>query len=290
MQNEQARRAILVGTEQLYWGLLSARQIKVGASTAVQGAQMAARSGQPDAMIALVEARQGEGAAAAQVAEVEDQLWVLLDVPPGTQFELVEPPLPPIAINTAEEAGSLAVMSSPELREAAQNASKAEAAIAAAKVDFYPNVNVVGGYANQYGVPIIQQNIGYLGVQGSYTFFEWGKRRNTMNEVETTLSMAQVKWRQTQDEIRQKGMKTFRDFQQSRGNLEMAREMARLRAEAERRATDPASMVAAVKARMLADVEVVKANLAFHMAAAELANMTSCHCVPVCAAGGAVRR
>ncbi len=251
---------------------------------------MAAKTGHPDALIAVVEARQAEAAAAAQLQSVEDQLWILLDVPPGSHLEPVEPPLTPILIATPDEATAMAVMNSPELREAAQNICKAEAAVAAAKVDYYPNVNVVGGYANQYGVPIIQQNIGYLGVQGSYTFFEWGKRRNTMSERETVVSMAQIKLRQTQDEVRQMGLKAFRDYQQTRGALEMAQEMARLRADAEKRAVGPVAMAMAVKARMLADVEVVKAKMAFRVAVAELICITACPSAVETAAKASLRR
>ena len=182
-QTEQAMRAISLGAEQLYWGLIAARQIRDGAATAVQGAQVAARSGHPDALAEVVEARQGEMAAAGQVAGVEEQLWVLLDVPAGTHLAIIEPMLPVVPIASADEAAAMAQSNSPEFREAAQNINKAEAALSAARVDYYPNVNVIGGYANQNGVPAIQQNIGYVGVQGSYTFFEWGKRKNTMSDA-----------------------------------------------------------------------------------------------------------
>ena len=49
------------------------------------------------------------------------------------------------------------------------------------KVDWLPNVAIVGGYANQTGADYIQPNIGYVGVMGSYTFVDWGKRRNTIH-------------------------------------------------------------------------------------------------------------
>ena len=58
--------------------------------------------------------------------------------------------------------------------------------------------------------------------------------------------------------------------------LGMAQEMARLRALAQQQAADPKTQAAAVKARMQAEVEVVKAKLNYRVAAAELMSVTSC--------------
>jgi hypothetical protein len=55
-------------------------------------------------------------------------------------------------------------------------------------------------------------------------------------------------------------------LQQSQAALQTAQELAALRAEAEKQAKGPAALMAAVKARMLADVDLAKAELAYREA------------------------
>src|SRR5262249_34548033 len=74
-QREQGRRELGYGVEQLYWGLLAARQIDAGAALAVAGGeQLTSKINTPETLIALTEARQGKAQADAQVASVEAQL------------------------------------------------------------------------------------------------------------------------------------------------------------------------------------------------------------------------
>jgi outer membrane protein TolC len=273
-QIEQGKRALAYGVEQLYWGLLAARQISAGAAQSITACEELAKMGTPETLIASAEARQGKAQADNQVGDIEGQLRILLDIPPTLVLDIIEPPLPSPPAASADEAAALALAISPEVCEAGQNIFKAQAAVQAAKVDYLPNVNVIGGYANLNGVPAIQQNIGYVGVMGSYTFYEWGKRKYTLSERETTVCMAQLKWQQTQDDVRLKAMKAFAELQQSRQALQMAEEFVVLRLEAEKTATDLTARIAATKARGLAQVEAVKARLAYQTAHANLATMT----------------
>jgi hypothetical protein len=71
-----------------------------------------------------------------------------------------------------------------------KNVTRAHAAVAAVKADWLPNVAVVGGYANNNLLDVVQPNIGFVGVFGSYTFIDWGKRRNTIRERDQLAGMA----------------------------------------------------------------------------------------------------
>src|SRR5207248_2868657 len=132
-QHEKAARAVLVGTEQLYWGLLAATQIRAGAQAAVAATEPMAATGLLDAKTALVEGRQAVQAAEAQVRDIEEQLNALLDLPPCTRLELVTPPAPTAPVACADEVVAAALASSPELHEISQDIVKARAATAAAK-------------------------------------------------------------------------------------------------------------------------------------------------------------
>src|SRR5262249_29876043 len=87
----------------------------------------------------------------------------------------------------------------------------ARAGVTAAKVDWLPNVAIVGGYANQSFADYIQPNIGYVGVQGSYTFLDWGKRRNTIRRAENLVARANLKVPTTQDEVPKEALEAFGD-------------------------------------------------------------------------------
>ena len=167
---------------------------------------------------------------------------------------------------------------SPDLREAAANIAKAEAATCAARLDFVPSIAAIGGYTNQTGASYIQQNFGYVGVVGSYTFVDWGKRKNVIREREHLIGMANLKYRQTQDELCQKTLKAYRGLAESHEALMLAQELVGLRKEAEAKAlpaaqTNPVGLIEASKARATAEVDYVKADLAYRQAHMELSKL-----------------
>ena len=197
-------------------------------------------------------------------------------------MELVEPPLPLLPYRCADEMVALALASSPEIHEAEATICKAKAALAAGKLDYVPSFGLVGGYINQTGASYIQQDIGYVGVVGSYTFVDWGKRRNVVRERENLVGMATLKLEQTRDDVRQKVEKAFRDWTASQETLKIDEEMVGLRKQAEKKATKPEAMtnpaaldalLTASKKRAEAEVEAVKADLAYRQAYIELMSL-----------------
>jgi outer membrane protein TolC len=153
---------------------------------------------------------------------------------------------------------------------------KADAAVAAGKLEYMPSVAVVGGYANQQMAPYVQPSIGYVGVLGTYTFADWGRRRDVIHERQTLAAMAHLKLQQAQDEVRQKAVKAIREITETREALQTAQELVGLRKEAEKAAMtpealrNPAALIAATQARMLAEVDAIKAELAYRRPYVEL--------------------
>ncbi len=197
----------------------------------------------------------------------------LLDLPLCTTLDLVEPTLPIPPFRCVDEVIGLALAASPEIRKALQTIAKAEAAVCAGKLDYVPSIAAFGGYLNQQATPIVQPNISYLGVMGTYTFVDWGKRRNTIRERNTLASMAALQLRQTEDEVRQKAQKAFRELAEAQQSRNTAQEMLDLRTEAEKKAGAPMALMAAVKARMLAEVDFIKADLAYRQAYVQLMSL-----------------
>jgi outer membrane protein TolC len=270
-QMEQGRRELLSGVEQLFWGLLAAQRIQAGAVQGVAGAEELVKAGLPEGKLALVQAKQGLQQVDNQVADLAEQLAILLDVPTCTQFELVEPPPPLAPVNCADEAVGLALASSPEVREAQENIAKARAAVAAAKVDYLPNISLVGGWANNAGmIEPIQQNFGMIGLVGTYTFVDWGKRKHTIREREQLISMAILKVQSTQDQVRQKALKAFREYEESGKAYQLAGELVEARQAALKAAVNPADKFKAAKDLAEAQLDFVKADLAQRIAYVKL--------------------
>jgi outer membrane protein TolC len=223
-----------------------------------------------EARTALVEGKQGLQEVSNQVADLQEQLAILLDVPTCTQFELVEPPLPVAPVRCADEAVGLALANSPEIREAEQTVAKAHAAVRAAKLDYIPSIAVIGGYTNQTAADYIQPNIGFVGVMGTYTFVDWGKRRNTIRERDQLVAMATLKVQQTQDDVRQKTLKAFRDYEQGQQAVKLAAELVEVRKEGEKAAATPTAKFTTAKDSMTAQVDYMKADLAHRIAYVKL--------------------
>jgi outer membrane protein TolC len=272
-QLDKGTRALLSGVEQLYWGLLAAQRIRAGAAAAVAGAEQLARTGDLTARTALVEGKQGLLEVSNQIAGLQEQLAILLDLPTCTQFELVEPPFPVPPVKCGDEAVALALASSPEVREAEHTIAKAHAAVHAAKLDYVPSIALMGGYLNQTAANYIQPNVSYVGVVGSYTFVDWGKRKNTIRERDELVVMATLKLEQTQDTVRQDTLKAFREYEQTQQALKLAGELVTLRKEAEKAAATPAAKFTAARDAMTAQVDEVKADLAYRVAHVKLMSL-----------------
>jgi outer membrane protein TolC len=206
-----------------------------------------------------------------QIADLQEQLAILLDLPTCTQFELVEPALPVAPVKCADEAVGLALANSPDIREAESTIDKARAAVRAAKLDYVPSIAVIGGYLNQTLADYIQPNIGYIGVMGSYTFFDGGKRRNVIRERDQLVGMATLKMQQTQDTVRQNTLKAFREYEQSRQALTLAGQLVEVRNLAVKNAADLPAKLKTGKDALTAQVDYVKADLAHRIAYVKLA-------------------
>src|SRR5262249_12905552 len=128
-----------------------------------------------------------------QIADLQEQLAILLDLPTCTQFELVEPPLPPAPVKCADEAVALALADNPDIREADQNIEKAPAAVRAAKLDYVHSIALAGGLTNQTAADYIQANTGFIGVVRTFSFVDRGTRKNAIPEGDAMVAKAALK-------------------------------------------------------------------------------------------------
>src|SRR4029453_10072794 len=91
-----------------------------------------------------------------------------------------------------QEVTQQAIAHSLEIVEAEQEVVKAKAATKLSKLDYVPDVAVVGGYVYQTALPVLPKDFTYIGFIGSLTLFDFGKREKTINESKNKLEMAEA--------------------------------------------------------------------------------------------------
>jgi outer membrane protein TolC len=273
-QLDKGTKDLLSGVTQAYYGLLGAQRIQMALElqAKVLDEAMAAKPS-PETHISLLELKQGLLQVRGQVQELTGELNGLLNLPAETTLELVDPlPLTPV-VQSAEQAVQLAMRNNPEMREAEQNIAKAEAARQIARMDYLPDVNVVGGYANQTVSNAIQPNIGYLGVTASYTFWDWGKRGDVRRQRNAQIALAHQNLEVVREKVSLEARKSYGAFEQSQEAFRLSEEMVRARKDAEKSATTPAAIADAKIATGKAELGLMKAEIAYRVAHAQLAGL-----------------
>jgi outer membrane protein TolC len=272
-QLDKGTRDLLSGVAQAYQGLLGARRIQTALELQAKLLEQAAAAKPvPELRVALLEVRQGLAQVQGQVRDLNDQLDSLLDLPPCTVLEPVDPVPADLPVRCADDAVRMGLAHDPEVREAEQGVAKAHAALKIAKMAYLPDVNVVGGYANQTGASYIQPNIGYLGLTGTYTFWEWGKKRDQLRQRQTTVALAQQNLQVTIDKVQLEARKAFSSFEEARDAYRLAGEMVQARKDAEKDAAGPAALKAKAETSK-AELQYMKAEIAYRVAHAQLAGL-----------------
>jgi outer membrane protein TolC len=270
-QLDKGTRDLLSGVAQAYQGLLGTLRIQAALELQVRLLeQVGGANPPPELRIGLLEARQGLVQARGQAQELMQQLNSLLDLPLCTVLELVDPLPPELAVRCADDAAEVAVAQSPEVREAAQSIAKAEAGLKVARMAYIPDVNVVGGYANQTFANYIQPNIGYVGVTASMTLFEWNKKKDLVHQRQTQVAMAHQNMQVTADKVRLDARKAYLTFDQAREAYRLAGELVQARKDAEKGATGAAALQAKAD-EAKAELEAMKAEIGYRVAHAQLA-------------------
>jgi outer membrane protein TolC len=272
-QLDKGTRDLLSGVAQAYYGLIGAQRIQTAlelqASLIEQVLQAKPR---PEVRIGLVGTRQELVKVLGQVQDLTHTLNDLLGLPPCTTLELVDPVPADLPVRCAEAAAELAVACNPEIRAAQQDIAKAEAAMKIARMAYLPDINVMGGYANQTSASYIQPNIGFFGVVGSYTFFEWGKKRDVKRQRELDIALAHQNVQVVIDKVQLDARKAYTAYDEAREAYRLAGEMVQARQEFEK----TASGVAAAQAKAdtaRAQLEQMKAEIDYRVAHAKLAGL-----------------
>jgi outer membrane protein TolC len=268
---DQGTIELMSGITQAYYGLVAAQRIEMALTLQVQAIEPLLKQ-KPNATLrlGLLEIRNGLAQTVKQVGELTDTLDQLTGLAPGTQLELAEPALPGVPVASAEEAAAFAMVNNPQISEAQQNICKAHAGIKAARMDYLPIVDVVGGYANQNAADYIQPNFSYVGVTANYTFLDWGKRCCTLRQRETELMMANKNVQVTAETVQLDARKAFLAFKEAESQVQIAKEVVAANLDGVKEAKGLPAVLTAKSDFAKAQLDQMKAELAFRLAQIKL--------------------
>jgi outer membrane protein TolC len=142
--------------------------------------------------------------------------------PADTPLEL-EAPAALIEHMTLVEAVEQALSTNPEVIEAEQNVQKARAGTKLSKLDYVPDIAVIGGFAAQQDfIPLLPNNFAYVGVFGTYNIFDFGKREQTVKERSTQLEMARTALDLTRGKVAAAVKTSYLELERSRTLFQLA--------------------------------------------------------------------
>ncbi|HWY58557.1 MAG TPA: TolC family protein [Terriglobales bacterium] len=266
--------------EKTYYDLLVAQRELVSAeaeSKKIQGKWLTASSSgitsvsteQEKDMITAEKAIIGP---ASKVKELTAALDEMLGLAQGTTLELV-PPDPLVENVSLTEVTEKAMVANPEVIEAEQTSVKAHAASAISKMEYGPNVAIVGGYANQTAIntAVFPRASGYLGLIGTFTVFDFGKREHGVKEAGTNAKAADLGVELVKAKVAAAVKNTYFELERSRQFTQLARRMmsATRVVEASYQADNPE----VESARAKVEAEMFRAELEYRQAYGRLKSL-----------------
>jgi outer membrane protein TolC len=276
-QLDKGTRDLLSGVAQAFYALHGASRIQAALEMQVDFAGKLAQSNpKAEVRVAFIEAEQALLQVRKQTSDLTGELNGLLDLPAGTELELVEPMPPAVPVISADEAVQYALHSNPQIGEAQANIEKARGALRIARAEYLPDVNIFGSYFNQTSASYIQPNFGALGIAASYTFVDWGKRRQVKNQREMQIAMAQQNLQVTIGKIEREARTAYLGYEQAQQTLKLAGDMVEARKLAENGLIDPSELQVAKTASAKSELEYMQAEIAYRVAHAQLMGVIRC--------------
>ena len=217
--------------EKSYYGLLVAqRQLEVAKANAgvLRNKELLASNAAmlPNHQEDDSEAARAVVIASSKVRELTASLNLLLGYPIEQELELATPVTQMEEISL-KEAADKAMAANPEVVEAEQTVAKARAASKLSKLDYIPDVAVLGGYAyNANAIPLLPRDFSFIGIMGSYTLFDFGKREHTIKERTAGVSMAETALELTKAKVAAAVKTSYFEMDRSRQLSALARRIS----------------------------------------------------------------
>jgi outer membrane protein TolC len=226
----------------------------------------------------LLEGQQSMLTADLQLSDFKTELNDLLGLPLDTDLQL-DPAVPTNFDRLAKlEYLKIAWAENPEILSAEETVRKARAGVAAARTAYIPDITAFARHSYQDGVPFLVRNFGTFGVSLSYDVFDFGKRRSAVREREVQLAEAEQNVERLKEQVAVSIERSYNKVERTRSMVNVASEVAKLRQESERVATNQFAQAVvqvsdrrqATAASYKAQADLLQASLGYLLARAEL--------------------
>ncbi|MEP6992238.1 MAG: TolC family protein [bacterium] len=287
----RTEQAVSLGVLKAYAGVLIAARrrdvAKERVSTAAMraGTQAAAVQSGMSTDIVAIEARLRGLQARQELLEAENEYtdlrYALADavgLPAGTAVQVVSPAQFAAPLDSLDVYLASAFRANPDILEAEALVSKTTHGVGAAKASFIPDIGLFGGHFYQSSLPFFPRSTFLFGAVGTFTLLDFGERSNTLAERHAQLSAANQNLARVRGKVRGDVEAAYRKLARARELGDVAREALVLRTEALRLRVlqgtagygVPADQSEATADRLEADLNVLRADLGYRIARAEL--------------------
>ncbi len=186
----------------------------------------------------LLEAKQALLTTDMQISDLTIQLNDVLGLPLDSKLVLDPNVDVVLDLPSREESLKTAMKDNPEIKEAVQTLSKAQAAHGAAKAEYIPDITAFARHSYQNGVPFVDRNFGTFGIQLTYDLFDAGKRRALVRERRDEISEAEENLKRVKDEVEVRLNMIYNKLEVTRAMVEVRREYLAARQESVRLSED----------------------------------------------------
>lgn len=130
-------------------------------------------------------------------------------------------PVPPMSLEETDlkVAQQTALFERPEIKEAEINVQRADNDRKLAKSQYIPDVSASFHYFDPINTEILPQNIASAGVELNWEVFEWGRRKDEVNQKKITLEQSRYQLQEAQSKVVLDVNSRFRKLAESRSQL-----------------------------------------------------------------------
>lgn len=152
----------------------------------------------------------------------KEQLNYLMGRDIETPFSTEQVPPVGLVESDLKTAQQRALSQRPEIKEAQINVQRADYDRRIAKAQFLPDIGAAFHYFTPINTEILPTNIASAGVELSWEPFDWGRRKDDLNQKKVTLSQSQLQLKEATAQILLDVNNHFRKLGESRALLAVA--------------------------------------------------------------------
>jgi outer membrane protein TolC len=139
-----------------------------------------------------------------------------------TEFRTEQVPVASFEEVDLKLAQSRALEQRPEIKQAELTAREAEYDRRMAKADYIPDVGVAFNYSSNFNVDVLPRNMTSIGLELKWEPWDWGRRKDIVNQKKATESQAQAQLNETRSRVLMDVNSRFRKLEESRALIAVA--------------------------------------------------------------------